>query len=529
MSHTNIRMGGCSTGRSTQKYTGGGGADLSSILAAHGDMIYADSNIEAANVSIGTVGHVLTVQPDGNVDWQVPASEATETVLVTKYPPSALPLSGYTATASDIATFGSVVWEPNDAFNGVIGNEGWHGPQNYPSYTNPPHKHVGSAVLGSVDGEWIKLELPSVMILSYIKIAPRNDPGDLNSGQAPKDLTILGSNDDSSWTVITSATNLTPAPFGQFDQITAVATTGYTYYAVVVTRTGAGGGWVSIGELEFWGTAGSVATVNLQQVTASNPQTNITVELVNQTTSLTASGNVLVTGNVTASKFLGSGLELTGVALKTDLDDNVTRISDLETATIISNSSTITTGFQTGDILYASANNVLNKLNIGSAGQVLKSDGAVPVWDTDIGSSGVGLWSAVTGGKIHYSSGNVGIGVSNPQHLLELPSTGTVKAGFFIGDGSGLTNLTSGSQWTGTNTVHFSGNVGIGTTDVSKTLSIGSNVSISDTGADKLTVAGNVHIARNLKVVDEIDVYMLRANFVDIKNINVVAERPRKS
>ena len=348
MSHTNIRMGGCSTGRSTQKYTGGGGADLSSILAAHGDMIYADSNIEAANVSIGTVGHVLTVQPDGNVDWQV--------------------VPGATGT-------------------------------------------VG----------------------------------------------------------------------------------------------------------------------NLQQVTASNPQTNITVDLINQTTSLTASGNVLVTGNVTASKFIGSGLELTGVALKTDLDDNVIRISDLETATIISNSSTITTGFQTGDILYASANNTLDKLGIGSIGQVLKSDGTIPVWDTDIGSSGVGLWSAVTGGKIHYSSGNVGIGVSTPQHLLELPSTGTVKAGFFIGDGSGLSNLPTGSQWTGTNTVHFSGNVGIGTTDVSKTLSIGSNVSISDTGADKLTVAGNVHIARNLKVVDQIDVYMLRANFVDIKNINVVAERPRKS
>ena len=60
-------MGGCSTGRSTQKYTGGGGgADLSSILAAHGDMIYADSNIEAANVSIGqTTGHVLTVISTG--------------------------------------------------------------------------------------------------------------------------------------------------------------------------------------------------------------------------------------------------------------------------------------------------------------------------------------------------------------------------------------------------------------------------------------------------------------------------------
>ena len=172
--------------------------------------------------------------------------------MATKYPPSALPLTGYTATASNIA-FG---WGPSDAFDGVIGNQGWHAPQNYQPYTNPPYKHVGSAVLGGVNGEWIKLELPSAMTLSYIKIAPRNDPADPNSTQAPKDLTILGSNDNSSWTVITSATNLTPAASGQFDQITAVATTGYTYYAVVVTRTGAGGGWLVIGELQFWGTAG---------------------------------------------------------------------------------------------------------------------------------------------------------------------------------------------------------------------------------------------------------------------------------
>ena len=352
MSHTNIRMGGCSTGRSTQKYSsgGGGGADLSSILTAHGDMIYADSSVEAAKVSIGqTTGHVLTITGAGEVDWR------------------AVSLSG-----------------------GQVGN--------------------------------------------------------------------------------------------------------------------------------------------LQQVTTNDANTDVTVELSNLTTSLIASGNVLVSGvgsNVTASKFIGSGLELTGVALKTDLTDNASRISNLETATIISNSSTITTGFTQGDIIYASADNVLNKLALGTTGQVLKSDGTDVVW----GTGGSSLWSnsASGSGKIHYSSGNVGIGVADPQYLLDLPSTGTVNAGFFIGDGGGLSNLTSGSQWTGTNTVHFTGNVGIATTDVSKTLSVGSNVSIDDTGADKLSVAGSVHIARNLKVIDEIDVYMLRANFVDIKNINVVAERPRKS
>ncbi len=508
-------MGRCSVGRSTQKYTGSGGADLSSILAGHGDMIYANQNIEAANVSIGTVGHVLTVQPDGNVDWQV--IPETETVLVTKYPPSALPLSGYTATASDIA-FGQ---GPNDAFNGVIGNEGWHGPQNYQSYTNPPYKHVGSAVLGGVGGEWIKLELPSVMTLSYIKIAPRNDPGDLNSGQAPKDLTILGSNDNSSWTVITSATNLTPAPFGQFDQITAVATTGYIYYAVVVTRTGVGGGWVTIGELEFWGTMGSVAAVNLQQVTASNPQTNITVELVNQTTSLTASGNVLVTGNVTADTFYGSGVNLTGIALATDLtsiitnlSDNSSRISNIETSTIgdiiysnatdtltklnigqsgyvlqsngvgpewvdMSSTSGLPTPYTHGDILYATGTNTLAKLNIGTSGQVLKSDGTVPVWGTDVSSSsGTTIWTDTgVSGKIHYSSGNVGINTSTP------------------------------------------------TTD----LQIGSNVNISDTNDDKLVITGNVYVSRNLRVIDEIKTFSLTTTQLLVKTVEVTAVRQSRN
>ena len=62
----------CSTGRSIQKYSrSGGDTDLSSVLTAQGDMIYADSNIEASNVSIGsTTGHVLTITSPGEVGWQ---------------------------------------------------------------------------------------------------------------------------------------------------------------------------------------------------------------------------------------------------------------------------------------------------------------------------------------------------------------------------------------------------------------------------------------------------------------------------
>ena len=68
----------CSTGRATQKYSSsGGGADLSSVLTAQGDILYADSNTEAANVSIGsTTGHVLTITSPGELGWQAVSGAA---------------------------------------------------------------------------------------------------------------------------------------------------------------------------------------------------------------------------------------------------------------------------------------------------------------------------------------------------------------------------------------------------------------------------------------------------------------------
>ena len=60
-----------SVGRSTQKNSKKIVTDLSEVLVAPGDMIYADSAIEAANISIGqTTGHVLTVVAPGEVGWQ---------------------------------------------------------------------------------------------------------------------------------------------------------------------------------------------------------------------------------------------------------------------------------------------------------------------------------------------------------------------------------------------------------------------------------------------------------------------------
>jgi hypothetical protein len=111
---------------------------------------------------------------------------------------------------------------------------------------------------------------------------------------------------------------------------------------------------------------------NLQDVTSVNSSTPDKVSFQNLVTSLETSGNVLVTGNVTASKFYGSGSELTSIASPIDLNDNSSRISTLGGKTIITNTSGITTNFTKGDILYASANGTLSKRGISStAGQVL--------------------------------------------------------------------------------------------------------------------------------------------------------------
>src|SRR5210317_815931 len=105
-----------------------------------------------------------------------------------------------------------------------------------------------------------------------------------------------------------------------------VTDNGNTTTGDIITTTG-----YFIGDgSKLTGISGASAAFTLQETSDRGNTTSNVIQFTNPITSLTTSGNVIVAGNVTASKFYGDGKTLTGVALSVDLTNNVTRISILE-------------------------------------------------------------------------------------------------------------------------------------------------------------------------------------------------------
>jgi hypothetical protein len=319
------------------------------------------------------------------------------------------------------------------------------------------------------------------------------------------------------------------------------------------------------------GVSGSVG--NLQQVTDVNATTTRFITLSNTVTSLQTSGNIVVGTNVHAVEYFGDGRHLTNVALETDLISNVSRIGVLETdlysnstrigtvitdlssnagrittvetdlasnagrittvetdlasnagritnlqnSTIISNSSGITNGFETGDLIYASGQNTLSNLSIGSTSQVLTVSGGIPVWAAASGGGGGGYWTQ-SGTYIYYNSGNVGIGTTNPAYPLDVNGNMNISGGLRANGSSGVSGQvltssgggamswstvsgTGSSTWTtsGSDVYRSSGKVGIGTTTPAYTLDVDGDIRTTSENGFR----GNGHNITGINITSE--------------------------
>jgi hypothetical protein len=178
-----------------------------------------------------------------------------DSTTVRKFPDTVMasngPQRGYTVSASSVFDTTRQPWE---AFNGLYGDDvdGWFSQSGY-SGTN--YAYNGSVQLSSTTslGEWIKLELPRKVTMTYIKI---HASGSTRTAHAPEDFKMYGSNDDTNWTEVLSETGAAPIIAGSIYNADTT-TTAYKYFALVITRLVNVNSHCDIGELELYGTAES--------------------------------------------------------------------------------------------------------------------------------------------------------------------------------------------------------------------------------------------------------------------------------
>ena len=223
---------------------------------------------------------------------------------------------GNTASASDSSSNAYKAFDGSDSTNYASLD-----PPTYSSFGS--FGHTGSNSLGGVSGEWLKIQLSSAItpISVFLKARPENVSGTAR----PNSWRILGSNDDSMWTQLHSSTTLVDDTNGTTESFTN--TTAYSYLAIVVTNInnpGMGSARWTLSRLSFTsspsgptekflksssaGISWDEVSSSLQTITDGGASTTNEVSFTNGVTSLTASGNVVVTGNVTASNIISTSL-----------------------------------------------------------------------------------------------------------------------------------------------------------------------------------------------------------------------------
>jgi hypothetical protein len=195
--------------------------------------------------------------------------------VVSEQPPSALTgatttIQGhgkYVVTSSKTSSGDLADW---NIFNKVAGNgigDAW---STGTGYYDSNGTHIGDGTLGGVGGEWLKLEMPYKTKLRHISLTPRSTSHYANM---PEVFTILGSNDDSSWTTLKALTGQTWTSPNDVKYVID-ASASYKYYAIVVEEINEN--FATIGELRLFTESFSVDGGIMTTTAASGLETGFT-------------------------------------------------------------------------------------------------------------------------------------------------------------------------------------------------------------------------------------------------------------
>ena len=179
----------------------------------------------------------------------------------------------------------------------------WHSNENV--YDSTSGAYTGSNSLGSVSGEWIKLQLSTAITPTSVNITGRTG----YDNQAPDSWEILGSTNNSSWTSLLSSTVHATYNGGSGHTVSISGASAYTYLALVVkAKGGTGQTAVVLSEVRFFtanpnpakkflrssaaGIDWDEVSSDLQTITDGGATTTQTVAFNNTTTGLTSAGDI---------------------------------------------------------------------------------------------------------------------------------------------------------------------------------------------------------------------------------------------
>lgn len=178
--------------------------------------------------------------------------------------------STYIATASKQ----DGVYPAFRAFNKLIQDAGWYtGAFDYNSSTGA---YIGTQNLGGINGDWLKLQLSSAITLKSYSLTNRNNA---NDGQISWKFAILGSNDNTNWTIVDDKRANGLAWVNMENQVIDVTdftnSVAYLYYAIVTTHTAGGlgldnGAILSINEWRLFATQPVITEFPISAMSANS-------------------------------------------------------------------------------------------------------------------------------------------------------------------------------------------------------------------------------------------------------------------